>query len=81
MNWLYTFKQYCEENGVHLLPDDMRYLEKMLKMIPVTDRRNIAHMYYGKWIKAFSLAPYPSMANNYARKHANSWLREVCERR
>ena len=81
MNWLYNFKTYCQESGIHLLPDDMRYIETMLKKLCPVDRRQVAHKYYGVWVRSLSEAPYPAMAQNYARNRANTYLRDVCDRK
>ncbi len=78
MNWLYNFKIYCQTTGVNLLPDDQRYMEKMLHKIPEHRRRQIAKNYHDEWLRALSDAPYPGMAQNYARNRANTYLREIC---
>ena len=81
MNWLYNFKDYCEANGLQLLPEDMRYLDKMLRKISVCDRRDVAHKYYNVWVRNMALAPTRGMAMNYGRRRANEYLTEECEKK
>ena len=78
MNWLYNFKAYCLTTGVNLLPDDRRFMEKMLYKIPEDRRRQIAKNYHDEWLKALENAPNATMAQNYARNRANNYLRDVC---
>jgi hypothetical protein len=77
MKWLANFRLYCHEHDVNLLPDDMRYLESILKKISPIDRRQIAMNYYSTWIKGITDSPYPSIAQNNGRRRANEYLGKV----
>ncbi len=78
MNWLYeSFKPYCERNGVYLLTDDMRYIDKILRGMPVWLQKQIANDYCNIWIKALTEAPCASMRQNFARKQANMYLIKI----
>lgn len=71
MHWLYDeFRKYCAKRGLHILRDDMRFIEKRLIDIHPDEHRRIMREYVRIWIRELE-----SHGNqNKARRKANEYL-------
>ena len=70
------FKNYCEKNAVHILPDDIKFLKDQLLYIPQNEHRATLKKYYDEWIGNAALYSEQGLNQNYGRFRANEWLRE-----
>lgn len=77
MNWLSeTFKPYCEKQGIELLKDDLKFIEKSLGRIIPSNRKRLMVVYVEKWIEGMLSCKSQTVAQNTGRKRANLWLLE-----
>lgn len=76
--WLYdSFKPYCDRLGIKLLSDDLRYITKVLSVIPEDRRKAIMKEYAHVWLKGMESAFFKHKAQNNGRRLANIFLNEV----
>ncbi len=82
MYWLISsFKPFCESNGVHLMREDLKFIEKMLYKIPEERRKRVMKDYYNEWMSGIGSCEIASQKQNLGRRRANNYLRDVCEDR
>jgi hypothetical protein len=79
MIWLRTsFAPYCERNNVHLLREDLQFIEEQLKKIPSDRHRRIMKSYFDEWCLGIGECENASQVMNEGRRRANLYLLEVC---
>lgn len=73
MYWLkYDFKLACWNKGIHIMKDDLEYIEKQLsKMLP-GHRQPIARLYISEWLSLKERGK----SDNECRRHCNLWLKD-----
>lgn len=69
-----TFTDYCAQNNIQLLPDDLTFLRKQLKRIPNNQRKHIVRQYTQQWIEGMQQEPCEYKKQNKGRFKANSWI-------
>lgn len=78
MLWIYdSFKPFCERNGIRLLKGDLKFIERALKTIPHDRRKYVMHQYVKEWFSGISEADTPVASENWGRRRANSYLRDL----
>ena len=79
------FTEYCKQNDILLLKDDMKYLRKLLCNIPDEARRRVLKRYSDEWIKELRSSEITPQSMNLARRKANLALpgiiKEVMEKK
>lgn len=68
---LYDFCAWCEKNEIHLLRDDVRFIDKTLDSIPENAHRKTLFSYFTIWEKTINSGENM----NAARRKANTWIR------
>ena len=65
--------------GLPLLPDDRRWLDRILAPISPTRRLELLNEYRAVWLTAQGREPNELRRENAGRRAANSWIRETLE--
>lgn len=72
MHWLQSeVKPYCERVGIHLMRDDIRFIEKRLSEISRDEHRRIMRQYVRIWKQAID----EGKGQNKGRCLANEYIR------
>lgn len=74
-----SFKAYCEQRGIELLREDMRFVRDILSRIPKSTHKSILRRYTCEWLGAFNKCDDILRKQNEGRREANTWLREYCK--
>ncbi len=75
MHWLYTtFKTHCERQGLTLMKEDIKFIERALKEIPSNIHKSIMNDYCKEWCKGIADEPNASKKQNFGRNKANLFL-------
>lgn len=70
MHWLHNeFRLYCNRKNIHILRDDMRFIERRLAEINPDEHRRIMRQYVRIWIDEMA-----AHGQNAGRKKANEYL-------
>lgn len=81
MNWLYKeFLPLCQEHGIDLKSEDIRYIMAILGNIPQNEHRAIMGRYFDEWCKGIGAAYCGSQRQYMGRKYANKVLIHALER-
>ncbi len=72
-----TFIQFCQENNIQLLKDDLKHLRGCLKYIPESHRKSVVRRYAEIWADVAAKCESSSMAQNKGRRAANVYLLEL----
>lgn len=72
-----TFTEYCKQNNIELLPDDLRFIRKMIKNISKGSAAILMRKYVEFWIKGMDEESDIVKKQSKGRYKANSWLREM----
>jgi|HubBroStandDraft_2_1064218.scaffolds.fasta_scaffold26968_5 hypothetical protein len=80
MYWLRTkFKAWAKSQGVHLIHDDLVFIEKILHKLPQNLHRTLVRDFVYKWIEGMDQDENSSQNQNKGRYKANFWLRNQLE--
>jgi hypothetical protein len=66
---------YCKTKGIEILPDDMRFIEQMLKDIPDDLHKSIMRDFIEEWCDGMGRDAMSLLKQNLGRRKANIWLR------
>lgn len=81
MHWLYTaFKDYCNQKGILLLRDDLKFIERMIKEIPADLHKTIMRDFVDEWCDGMGRDAMSLLKQNLGRRQANIWLRVTTEK-
>lgn len=69
-----TFTDYCLQNNLELLPEDLTFIRRQLKHIPKTRQKAVMRRYVEIWINTRDECESPVRAQNLGRRAANSFL-------
>jgi hypothetical protein len=69
-----TFTEYCEQNNIQLLADDVKYVRRLVNRLPQYARKQAAHDYVKTWIEHRDNCPCEIKAQNVGRRAANRQL-------
>lgn len=61
--------------GLALLPDDHRWLDSLLKALPITRQRELLTEYRKHWLAAYHKETTGHKKSNRGRFAANTWIR------
>lgn len=65
------FTEFCKQNGIVLLRDDMRYIRSMICNIPDELRKRVLSDYARIWLDELTQHGSASQGANLARRKAN----------
>jgi len=65
------FTEYCEQNGIKLLREDMKYLRKMLDGLKIDLRKGVLMSYAQEWSLGISEESNVQLKQNSGRRRAN----------
>jgi hypothetical protein len=71
-----TFTEYCKQNNIQLLPDDLKFIRQALKPIPKPHQKAVVRRYVDIWVMTMAECKDALRASNEGRRAANEWLRE-----
>ena len=69
------FLTACEQKEMKLLKDDVVFIKKCLCQIPYKLHRDVLRRYINQWLNGMEKNLSSSLAPNFWRFGANSWLR------
>lgn len=76
--WLYgAVKPFLERNGIKLLKDDMKFIEKCLSNVPPEFHRKLMRDYFNLWNTKVALKNNGESSAINPRYEANVYLRNV----
>lgn len=70
-----------EKDSIHLLVEDIRWLKKILFMVPERAQEALLDDYAEQWRLGMEEAEKDHQRQNRGRRQANTWLRETLVRR
>jgi hypothetical protein len=77
--WLHgALVPYFETQGIKLLKDDLKFIEKCLQKIPENFHRKVMRDYLRHWNGDVAIERKNSIQDNLGRFRANSYLRDFC---
>lgn len=71
------FIPYCENRGIKLLPDDIKFIEKQLRRYPSERHRRILSDYLREFELGSTVEGTETLKGNRGRFRANTWLRTL----
>lgn len=78
--WLYgNVKPYFEKSGIHLLRDDMLFIERCLNNIPTERHRLVMRDYLAIWNTTIAGKENDASSVLNPRYEANTYLRNVSD--
>ncbi len=69
-----SFRKHCEQLGIILLNDDIKFIKTQLQRIPYLEHRNILTKYTEIWLEAKQQAVNINGRDNVGRRAANLYL-------
>lgn len=69
-----NFTDYCFENNIKLLHDDLKFLRKMLYGLDERQGQPLLMKYCEEWLLGMEDESIVSLKSNMGRKRANLWL-------
>lgn len=70
------FKTHCDQIGVQLLYEDIKYIKAQLQKIPSVSHRTVLERYAEIWCKVMCECEDEIKGMNLGRRCANQYLRE-----
>ena len=78
MHWIRsTFLDYCATKGINLLKEDIRFIEKLVRMFPADRHKSIMKRYCDEWELGLAECENASQRENFARRKANLYLNSL----
>jgi|JI7StandDraft_1071085.scaffolds.fasta_scaffold11654_4 hypothetical protein len=78
MYWLRsTFLDYCQRKGINLLKDDLKFIEKLLRLFPPDRQKSIMVRYCEEWHKGMAECENAAQSENFGRRRANLYLNSL----
>ena len=74
-----TFTEYCAQNNIKLLPDDLKFIRKCLGRIPKGSQAAITRRYVEIWCVGMFKCDNVIKSDNSGRRAANIYLREMMD--
>lgn len=74
-----NFTTYATSKGLHLLPDDIRWLRTTITKIPQNARKRVLTQYVTLWVDTMGKLENAPCAMNLGRRTSNLWLQEQVE--
>ena len=74
------FTEYCEQHGIKLLRDDMRYIGSLIGHLQSDVRKRCLKAYADEWLSQLKINENSSQAMNLARRASNLALPEIVDR-
>lgn len=68
-----TFTEYCKQNNIQLLRDDIKFLRSILCTVPKGRQKAVARQYVAIWCECMP------ESQNAARHAANTYLRGIVD--
>lgn len=72
-----TFTEYAKAQGCVLLNDDIKYLKRLLRYTPKTDKKALLRRYVSVWVDRMEKEKNALQRQNLGRREANTWIRET----
>ncbi len=72
-----SFRDYCEQNGIALLKDDLEFIKNRTSRCSPKARITILRRYCDEWLKGMSDTDIVERRQNLGRRTANSYLRDL----
>lgn len=76
-----TFIGYCQEQGIRLLKDDIRFIRQMTSKLPPAERRAVLKRYCSEWLLGCQETEISYQRENKGRYRANFWLLSTVDKR
>ena len=81
MYWLRTsYLKWAKNQGMELLRDDLRFIEKTLNKIPQNLHKTIMRDFVNEWCDGMGRDAMSLLKQNLGRRKANIWLRVMTEK-
>ncbi len=80
MYWLRnTFRLWAEQQGIQILRDDIKFIEKILNKLPENLHKSLMRDYASEWLEGMDDREKSRQNQNLGRWRANNWLRNRLE--
>lgn len=66
--------EYCEQNNIKLLKEDIKHIRKCISNMPYNLRKAVLRRYCDIWVRELKTNENVSVAQNLGRKAANLYL-------
>lgn len=76
---LVDFRNYCRNNDYSLLEGDYRFIDGLLRGIPLNDCISILEHYIKEWSLGMSECENVELSQGIGRRRANTWMRQHME--
>lgn len=78
ISWLHkTFSPYCKAQGIDILPDDLKFIERCISSKSEPVQREIMREYFNVWRGIVKEHPKQANIQNMGRKESNEYLRRI----
>jgi len=74
INRLSSFKNYCSNNSINILHDDLVFINEKLNKFHRDDYKQILIEYVDEWKRGMDSIENPSLKQSTGRFNANQWL-------